>query len=104
MSSHGGQSHTGTGRLTALSLETANSLSWMLGERVTEDDRTTLLGRWGHDAARESIAAYEVTDETAILRHTSPVGRERYVGTTQAEADAVLDALDSAPDWRRVEK
>lgn len=103
MSSHGDHSHAhgGLPRVSAFSLETANSLSWMLGERVTsEDDRASLVGRWTR-ASRESVTIYEVTAETAVVRYGSPVGRDHYVGTTKDEAERAREALDESSVWTR---
>ena len=107
MSSHGGHSGTGSGfsNVVPVELETANALSWMLGERVTrEDDRATLVARWEHDASPRRVAVYEVTAETAVLRHRSPAGRERYVGTTKAEANQACADLDASAEWHRAGK
>jgi len=76
----------------------------MLGERVTqEDDRATLVGEWADTASRR-IAVFNVTSETAVVRHTSPVGRKRYVGTTRDEARQACADLDAADDWRCIQK
>jgi hypothetical protein len=106
MSSHGGYSHTDCGLacVSAFSLETANELSWMLGERVTADDQTTLLGEWQSDDTRQSISLFEATTETAIVRYRSPVGRDHYVGTTLSDAERVRADLDASAVWHRAEK
>ncbi len=107
MSSHGGNSHAGGERvcIPALSLDTANEMSWMLGERLTrEDDRTTLVGEWRTPTSRQSVALFEVTSETAVLRYRSPVGREHYFGTTLSEARQTRAELADAPEWSRTEK
>ncbi len=106
MSSHGARSHTdgGLGCVPSVTLEAANELSWMLGERVTTDDQSTLLGEWQSNDARQSISIFEATAETAILRYRSPVGREHYVGTTLSDAERVRADLDAAATWHRSEK
>ena len=104
MSSHGGHSHTGTAAVSAFSLETANELSWMLGERVTgEDDRAELASEWAHEGSRQQVAVFHVTAETAIVRFRSPAGRERYVGTTKDEARQACADLAAATGWHRVD-
>ena len=106
MSSHGGHSHTGGGPdcLPAVGLGTANELSWMLGERLTDDDRTTVLAEWTRTDARQSLTLFEATAETALIRYESPVGRDHYVGTTLADAERVRADLDTAAEWSRVRK
>jgi hypothetical protein len=106
MSSHGERSHAASGfpGVAAVSLETTNSLSWMLGRRVTaEDDRASLVATWDHERSRQQVSVFEVTEETAVVRHRSPVGRERYVGTTKTDAQQACADLDAAAAWRRVD-
>ena len=104
MSSHGGHSHSGSERpcIATLSLETANELSWMLGERIVDDGQTTRTAEWRN--ARQSLTLFEATSETALLRYESPVGRTHYVGTTRAEAERARADLDASSQWTRIEK
>jgi hypothetical protein len=76
----------------------------MLGERLTDDDNTTVLAEWVRADARQSVTIFEATAETALLRYESPVGREHYIGTTLTDADRARADLDAAPEWSRVRK
>ena len=106
MSSHGGYSHTDGGPdcLPAVTLGTANELSWMLGERLTDDDNTTVLAEWVRTDSRQSVTIFEATAETALVKYESPVGREHYLGTTLADADRARADLDAAAEWSRAGK
>jgi hypothetical protein len=106
MSSHGGHPHTDDGPdcLPGVTLEAANELSWMLGRRIIDDDRTTVLAEWVRADARQSLTLFEATAETAVLKYQSPVGREHYLGTTLADARQLRATLDGAVEWSRAEK
>jgi hypothetical protein len=41
------------------------------------------------------------TPETAVVRLETPVGRERFFGTTRRDLGAVRPVLEGAPDWTR---
>jgi hypothetical protein len=106
MSSHGGHSHTdgGLDYLPAVTLATANELSWMLGERLIDDDNTTVLAEWVKADARQSDTIFKATAETALVRYESPVGREHYIGTTLTDAERARADLDAAAEWSRAGK
>ncbi|RLM53979.1 hypothetical protein DVK02_11165 [Halobellus sp. Atlit-31R] len=74
-------------------------LSWDLGTRVVTDDESTLRGRWAHTRTSWTLSVIDVTENTALLRLRTPVGRERFYGTTQAELSTALSGLDAAPNW-----
>jgi hypothetical protein len=77
-------------------------LSWELGTRVVDDDESTQIGRWEHTESSRSLAAFEVTGETLVVRVRTPIGRERFYGAAWMDLDDAFPRLDDAPAWDRV--
>lgn len=81
----------------------ATRLSWELGSRVVDDEEATLHSSWEHGTTPWTLTVYCVTSNTVVLCLQTPVARERFYGATQAESESAVDALRSAPSWRRVD-
>lgn len=79
--------------------ERVESLSWPLGNRVTDDADAPRLFRLTHRRSARTVTAFEVTDYTCVLRLRTPVGREKFYGI--ANADVSPDP--SSPDWLRAD-
>lgn len=81
-------------------LSHATRLSWELGTRVTEGDEATRRGQWEH-ATSWSLSLFRVTDDTAVLRVRTPLGRERFYGAAWIDLEGALPRLDAASCWTR---
>ncbi|MEF8975845.1 MAG: hypothetical protein V5A21_06430 [Halapricum sp.] len=42
-----------------------------------------------------------MTDHTVVLRLRTPVGRQQFYGTAQADLESVRPQLDAAASWER---
>jgi len=78
-------------------------LSWELGTRVVDDEESTLRSRWEHAGSPWTLSVFEVTSNTVILCLRTPVGRERFYGTTRSEVQTATSRLDAAPYWTPTE-
>ncbi|MHB9288889.1 hypothetical protein ACKVMT_17815 [Halobacteriales archaeon Cl-PHB] len=96
-----GQTSTALPDAVPFDLTNVSRLSWELGTRVVEGDGGAVQSRWSHDETAWSLSVFDVTSETVVLRLETPVGRERFFGTTQRDLESVHPALASAPDWTR---
>jgi len=70
----------------------AQSHSWEYGRRCVDregDHRET----WTDETGRQSLAVFDVTDHTVVLRVTSPVGRESFYGMAERDYEAARAAL-----------
>ncbi|GAA0666650.1 hypothetical protein ACFQDG_03735 [Natronoarchaeum mannanilyticum] len=85
------------GRPLPVSLDTANPMSWRLGERNTDDAAT--LGEWEHASGRV-VTIFEATPDTAILRCKTPAGRERYYGIARIDLEREIEAFERSDGWR----
>jgi len=84
-----------------VSVERTTRLSWELGDRVTSGADATLAAAWRCHGAPWTLAVFDVTDHTAVVRVRTPVGRELFYGLADADVEAVRTALAAAPDWDR---
>jgi len=82
-------------------LSALTRLSWELGSRVVESEEATLDSEWTHTETPRALSIFRATSNTVVVRVRTPVGRERFYGTTQSAIDAALPGLDAHPDWRR---
>jgi len=85
------------------SLHHLTRTSCELGTRSIEDDAATLLGRWRHGTDRWELSAFAVTDETALIRVRTPVGRSRFYGAIQSELSSAVRTLEASTHWRRTD-
>jgi hypothetical protein len=76
-------------------------LSWELGSRVVDDTESVRASEWTHARGRWRLSVFEVTDNTAIVRVRTSVGRERFYGAMQSELEAALPAIEESASWRR---
>ncbi|GAD51961.1 hypothetical protein MBEHAL_0721 [Halarchaeum acidiphilum MH1-52-1] len=86
-----------------LSLAHLTRLSWELGSHTIEDEDATAVSCWARRDDRWRLALFAVTNETAVVRVRTPVGRERYYGAIRSELDAAIRQLDGAASWHRVD-
>jgi len=91
----------GMPEVVPVSLDRTTRLSWELGDRVTTGADATLAGEWRCRSAPWAVAAFDVTDHTAVVRVRTPVGRELFYGVADADLAVACDALAAAPDWDR---
>ena len=82
-------------------VETAVETARDGGFTVVEGDGASVRSRWTHEETAWSLSVFDVTSETAVLRLETPVGRQRFFGTTQRDLATVYPALEAAPDWTR---
>lgn len=80
---------------------TLTRLSWELGSRVVDDEASTRIGRWDRVGSSWSVSAFQVTDETVVVRVRTPIGRQRFYGAALMDIRASIPALDDAPSWDR---
>lgn len=78
-------------------------MSWKLGSRTVRDETATTLGGWERRTGNWSLTFFGVTDETAVVRVRTPVGRELFYGAIRSETRTAMRELDAAPSWRAVE-
>jgi hypothetical protein len=83
-------------------LQPLTRLSWELGLRIVEDDETTVLDEWEQTNTSWMLSVFRATSNTVIIRITTPVGRERFYGTTQADLHSALPSLAAAPYWEQL--
>lgn len=98
-----GRGEGGLPEAVPVSLGRTSRLSWELGERVTDGSEATRVGGWECRTARWAVDAFDVTDNTAVLRVRTPVGRELFYGVADADLKTVRTRLSDAPDWGRRE-
>ena len=72
-----------------MALPGAQSLSWELGELVTDDDEATELARLEHATRNAGLTVYGVRS-TCVFAFRSPVGRRSYYELPKATLDDVL--------------
>ena len=96
-----GETRTALPGAVPFDLVNVSRLSWELGARVVEGDGASVRSRWTHEETAWSLSVFDVTSETAVLRLETPVGRQRFFGTTQRDLATVYPALEAAPDWTR---
>lgn len=74
-------------------------LSWELGSRVVDDDESTLHSRWEHRSQSQTLSIFRVTSNTIIMCVQTPVGRERFYGTTQSDLKSAVPNLIASSYW-----
>lgn len=84
-------------------LKSQTRTSWELGDRIVDGEDAERLGKWAHVESPWKLSVFRVTSTTALLRIRTPIGRERFVGTTLAEVETARSALEADDAWRRVE-
>ncbi|AEH36757.1 hypothetical protein [Halopiger xanaduensis] len=101
----GGNANAGASLPEAVPFELPHStrLSWELGSRVVEDEAATLRGEWESTGRAWSVSIFRVTENTAVVRVRTPVGREKFYGAAELDLESALPELRSAPRWRRLE-
>lgn len=79
-------------------IDTGNveSLSWDLGNRVTDESDASREFSLPHRRSNRSITAFAVTDNTCVLRLRTPIGREKFYGVANADLDDRPDRSDWA--------
>jgi hypothetical protein len=100
MASRGSPDRSTLPGVVPFDLPRATRLSWRLGTRVIDGDEATRRGRWEHTTAW-SLSLFRVTDETAVLRVRTPIGRERFYGAAWIDLEESLPRLDATPTWTR---
>ena len=80
-----------------------NRLSWDFGSCVVESEDATLSGRWKHTGRSWSLAAFEVTSETAVLRVRTPAGREQFYSAARRNLQSARSAIEAAPRWQPID-
>lgn len=106
MATHGSHGAPSTSTLPAavpLDLQYLTRQSWELGARIVDGAPTLPRGEWRHTSGSWALAAFEATDETAVLRLRTPAGCTRFYGVTREEFREALPALVAAPDWEPAE-
>jgi len=84
------------------SLPHASRLSWELGARTV--DGAALAGEWDHADSSWSLAVFEATSATVIVRVTTPAGRERFYGVARMDLESALPKLAASSAWRPTER
>ena len=106
MAAHSSQSAGGTSPelpdVLPFDLHPLTRLSWELGLRTIEDNETAVLGKWEQTASSWILSVFQATSNTVIMRITTPVGRERFYGTTHSDLHTALPSLASAPYWEQL--
>ncbi|SEQ32829.1 hypothetical protein [Natrinema salaciae] len=105
MSSHENWSQGSLGRrgralvahLVGVDTGRVESLSWSLGNRITVEADANQRFRFVHRRSARSVTAFDVTDETCVLRLRTPVGREKFYGVAKAD----LVTRPERDDWTR---
>lgn len=86
-----------------LDLCNLTKLSSDRGLRVVSDEQSRPESEWKHATSAWRVAIFEVTDDTAIVRVKTPVGRQRFYRGAQIDLQSVRPDLETATDWRRVD-
>ena len=106
MAAHSSQSTDGVSPalpdVVPFDLQPLTRLSWELGLRIVEDDETTALHEWEQTTTSWMLSVFRATSNTVLIRITTPVGRERFYGTTQADLHSALPSLAAAPYWEQL--
>lgn len=84
-------------------LQPLTRLSWELGLRIVEGDESSVLGEWEHTSSSWMFSISHATSNTVIICVSTPVGRERFYGTTRSDLNAALPSLDAAPSWKQIQ-
>lgn len=84
-----------------VTLPVRNQLSWALGSAVADEGRT--LSRWAHRGSAWTLSVHVATDYTALVRYSSPVGREAFYGIERAVLEDVEADLAGVDDWTRTD-
>lgn len=77
-------------------------LSWELGARIVDDDKSSLHSTWEYTGTSWMLSICHVTSNTVVMRVCTPVGRERFYGVAQSDLTAALRSLNAAPHWHRL--
>lgn len=78
-------------------------LSWELGSHVINDEASVRIGEWKHSRGGWRMSLFEVTNNTAIVRIRTSVGRKWFYGAIQSELEPARPELETAPSWRRAD-
>ena len=84
-------------------LRRAESHSWEYGHRCVRREgrhRET----WADENGRQSIAVYDVTDHTVVLRVETPAGRQSFYGMADSDYRRARDCLRAADAWTSVDE
>jgi len=54
---------------------------------------------WADETGTQSIAVYDVTDHTVVLRVETPAGRQSFYGMADSDYERARDCLRSAGAW-----
>ncbi|WP_222919149.1 hypothetical protein [Natrinema sp. SYSU A 869] len=107
MSSHENRSQGTMGRrgrgliahLFDIDIERVESLSWPLGNRVTVEADANRRFRFDHRRSHRTVTAFEVTNDTCVLRLRTPVGREKFYGISNTD----IATKPLRADWIRTD-
>jgi hypothetical protein len=80
-------------------LQHLTRLSWELGSRVVDADESTCHSDWEHAGTPWSLSIFHATTHTVLIRVRTPVGRERFYGSTESDLARALPTIRDAPDW-----
>ncbi|MFB6201837.1 MAG: hypothetical protein ABEI98_07485 [Halorhabdus sp.] len=75
------------------------SLSWELGSRVTSGPDAACRLALSNRANGSSLAVFEATAYTYVVRFRTPVGREKFFGVAGVDLRPMLEALLDRGDW-----
>ncbi|MFW5950137.1 MAG: hypothetical protein ACOCR6_02160 [archaeon] len=73
------------------------SISWRLGTRLTGDEPCLLT--LSNQRTTSSLAVFEATDFTCIVRFRTPVGREKFFGVAAVDLRTMLESLLDHGEW-----
>jgi len=75
------------------------SLSWRLGSRVTGGVDATPRLELIRRTTNSSLAVFEATDYTYVVRFRTPVGREKFFGVAGVDLRPMLEELLDRGEW-----
>lgn len=99
----GGNAGTSLPDAVPFELPQSTRLSWELGSRVVDQAESTLHSKWEPAGSTWLLSIFRVTSHTVVVRIRTPVGRERFYGAAQLDLESALPALESDPQWQRLE-
>nr|WP_306060576.1 hypothetical protein [Natronococcus sp. AD5] len=85
-----------------LEIPRTTRLSWELGSRIVDGAESTLRSAWENTSSLWELTVFRATSATVILKVCTPVGRERFYGAANADFEAAVSSLETAPSWRRI--
>lgn len=78
--------------------EDAAPMSWELGDRLTRQGDANRVATFENPARNTSLAVFEATTHTRLVRVRTPVGREKFYGVARRDVD--VDGLREREGWR----